>query len=362
MRVMVTADWHISVPTFGVIDDKGINSRLKDIEETINQIVDIAKSEQVDAVIHCGDVFHTNRPTCYEQVVFWEFCAKMDLAGVTTRIIIGNHDFNGQIGKGHALKLFQRLPWEHVKIMHKTEWEQIGSDLFCFYPFGAEKPNFDTLDREKWVAAGARIFLVCHSHLEGAVVGAEPYEIKSDSATRFKDLPVDAVLAGHFHKPQTLSKTPLAFYPGSIQAVDFNERLDAKGVVILETSDLSMNAIGLKTRKLYEIVLQNTTVIPPAYEVEFKDAIVKVICEVTEADAHKFDEKALRDQIMSAGAHSIAGIHLKIERELAQRDPEIVMDSDVKSNFKRLMKQRDYGDLQSHIIVAGIEVIEEAQA
>ena len=362
MKLLVTGDWHIGVSTYGVLDEYGRNSRLLDVSATIDKVAQLAIDQKVDAFILCGDVFHTNRPSTEEQLVFMSFLMQMEKAQITTRIIIGNHDYNSQLGKGHALRLFQEMYWNHVKIMHETTWEALPGTkdacLFCFYPFAGEKPDFAV--KEKYYAHNriSKTLLVCHSHLEGAVVGAEPYEIKSDRATKFKDLLVDCVLAGHFHKPQVLCQKPLAFYPGSIQAVDFNERLDTKGVVLLQTDDMSMEPAGFKSRPMVQLDILTPTLTLDGISV--KDAIVKVNVSLAEADAHKFDERTIREQLIAAGAQSIASINLKVARTLAQRDPEIAVDSDIGANFKRYLKQKDYGDITVDVVEQGLQLIKDS--
>lgn len=357
MRILVTADWHIGVTSFGVIDSDGVNSRLKDIEETIDRIVHIACERKVDLVVQCGDVFHTNRPTPREQLTFLNFMVALDQNAIPARVIIGNHDYNTQLGKGHALKLFKEIGSPFVKIIDQTEWEMIDGCLFCWYPYAGEQPDFENIPHQ-WQFP-KRKFLVCHSHLEGAVVGAEPFEIKDDKATKFSDLDVDGVLAGHFHKPQVLSRKPLAFYPGSIQAVDFNERNDVKGVVILDTESLEYEPVGIKTRRLVQIDTSDINLHLDSHGDALPDSIVKVNVKLNESEAHKFDETQIRSQLVSAGVHSIASINLDIEREQVKRDPEIKIDSDVQSNFIRYVEQKDFGDLKDDVINAGKEIIRE---
>jgi len=360
MRILVTSDWHVGITSFGVLDDCGRNSRLLDVANTIEKISTFAREQRVDMLVHCGDVFHTNRPTTAEQLIFLRFLQQMEEAEIRTRIIIGNHDYNSQLGKGNALKLFKELPFAHVRIFDQTTseaWPATGDDkhLFIFYPFGGEEPDITSLvTRER----SHRTFLICHSHLEGAVVGAEPFEIRDDKATKFSELPVDGVFAGHFHKPQLLGERPLAFYPGSIQPVDFNERNDIKGVVLVDTEELTLHPAGFKTRRLVQYDFDKPHVLSRSLS-EAKDSIVKINITLTESEAHKFDENQIRDAAIEAGAHSIASINLIVQREQVKRDPSIKIDSDVKSNFLRFLAQKDYGDLSDSVRQTGLSVIEE---
>jgi len=355
MKVLVSADWHLGLTTHGIIGDDGVNTRITDAYKVVEQIASIAVDEKVDMVIHCGDVFHTNRPGVQEQLIFLDFLHAMEHHSITTRVIIGNHDYNSRLGAKHALALFQKLLFKHVKIYGCTDSEDIDGHLFYYFPYGATPPSFDTRGSESTT-------LVCHSHLEGAVVGAEPFEIKDDKATKWKDLPVDFVFAGHFHKPQTLShQAPLAFYPGSLQPIDFNERLDKKRICLV---DLNARDVGhmigsklLNTRKLVQIIW------PFTEEIEnVNDAIVKVDATMDESEAHKFDENKMREVLMSEGAYSIASINLHIRRSVAKRDPEINLDHDIMSNFKKYIAGRDLGDLSDDVEIRGKEIIQGCES
>lgn len=354
MKVAVTGDWHVGCLTYGVLDPKGRNSRLKDVEATVKKIYEYCRDNQVDLLVHAGDVFHTNKPTPDEQLIFYSFLMAMSQANVPVRVIIGNHDYNSQLGKADALKLFRKMKIPGVKIYAKTDAEVIGDCNYIFFPYAGDEPDFKSC-----LQVGMPNILVCHSHLEGALVGAEPFEIKDDRATKFKELPVNAVFAGHFHKPQVLSREPLAFYPGSIQAVDFNERMDVKGIVVVDTDTMKYTPVGFKTRKLYQIDLEGIDDPIEPHLQHCAEAIVKVNLKVAEADAHRIDEERLRELIIDADAHTIASINIDVVREVVKRDPQIKIDAGVKSNFIRFLQQRDYGDLSSDIEKVGCEIIEK---
>lgn len=365
MLVMVSADWHIGVLQYGVIDKDGKNSRLLDVEKTIHETIDYALEHDIKLYIQAGDVFHTNKPTPEEQLVFLKVLKRLESVPFKSRFIIGNHDYNGKFGSCHALRIFQEILGEQdkIKIYDQTTWERLpgvygGKDLLViFYPFGGNDidwNNMSSFDNIDYTA------VVCHSHLEGAVVGAEPFEIKTDQVTRFSQLPVDHVWAGHFHKPQRLSDKPLAFYPGSIQPVDFNERMDLKGVVIVDLLKKSMMPVKFKTRDLYQIELADTFTIGDEHRAKCKDAIVKVIFTVNQDYVKEFDEMELKQQLLDWGVHSIASISLDIRKVEVRRNAEINLDKSVKDNFLTFMHDRNT-ELKDKVIQTGLEVIEKCQ-
>lgn len=361
MKILVTADWHIGVTQYGVINDDGRNSRLVDIENTLMKIVDYAHKNNVDLFICAGDVFHTNRPSIEEQRIFFRVLNALKSHGVMSRFIIGNHDHNSKIGSSHALKLFMDMYESDplIKIYDETTFESFSEPLWrsiiCFYPYHATPPDWSQFER----GDASSVCLVCHSHLEGAVVGAEPFEIRGDCATKFADLPVDYVFAGHFHKPQLLSTRPLAFYPGSPNAVDFSERNDVKGVVIVDNIGATFKTVGFESRRLIQVDLVDSATISDDQLSLLNGVIVKVNVDLFEKDISKFDESSIRDSLIKAGVHSIAGIHLHVRREEQKRNPEIKLNSDLKDNFIKYLKGRGVGDIEEQLRFRGLEIIDQ---
>jgi len=362
MKVLILGDLHIGVQQYGVLGDDGRNSRLVDVESVIRRVIDYANENEIELLIQCGDIFHTNRPNIDEQLVFYRIVQDLQQSKFQTRFIIGNHDFCSRHGDKHALALFQEFlgDYDKIRIYDKTRWELFAPTiaekfLVCFYPFGGEAPDWKLITQHGNVTATA---VVCHSHLEGAVVGAEPFEIKNDAATKFRDLPVDFVFAGHFHKPQILSESkPLAFYAGSIHSVDFNERIDTKGVVVVDTITKTYECVGFLTRKLLQFDLGSDLDLNAflAAKLEVQNAIVKV--NVTLDDANKFDEEVIRRKLVTCGAHSVASVNLNVVRSETKRDASIKLDISLADNFMKFINGRDYKELRKPVETEGKRII-----
>lgn len=363
MKVLVTGDWHVGVTQYGVADDNGINSRISDVESVLMRVIDKAVEMNVDLFVVAGDIFHTNRPTPEEQRVFWRVLMKLHRCDFDTRFIIGNHDYNAKLGASHALKLFKDVlegMASKVCIMDETEWERFGDELLvCWYPYRGQAPDWADMAPHRPVGATA---VVCHSHLEGAVVGAEPFEIKDDNVTRFSELPVDFVWSGHFHKPQILCDRPLAFYPGSIQCVDFNERHDIKGVVIVDTTTGEYTPVGFDVRRFVQIDLKDRAELRDEDLSDVQDAIVKIVVTLPESRTAEFDEAAIRERVVSAGCHNVATVNLVVERQKMVRDDAIRLDNGLRDNFKKFFGNKDYGDINDEVHAVGMEVIEQCES
>lgn len=364
MKALITGDWHLGVTQYGVLQDDGRNSRVVDVESVLHRVIDFADKEGVELFVCCGDIFHTNRPTQEEQIIFLDILNHLERSKIKNiRFIIGNHDHNSRLGASHALKLFKKILEQRnsrISIFDETTWipETVGDGkdvLVCYHPYHAAAPDWLKIGQYQNIDCVA---LVCHSHLEGAVVGAEPFEIKSDSTTKFKDLPVDWVWAGHFHKPQVLSVKPIAFYPGSIQCVDFNERYDVKGVVIVDTVTRSYQPAGFMTRRLVQIDLVDRINLVDTDLREVADAIVKVTVDIDESLLLKYDESTIRSTLVTANVHNVASIILNVRREKIVRDAEIKLDTGLKQNFQRFVGGKDFVNKDS-VLVEGTKVIDQ---
>ncbi len=55
MRLLHTADWHIGRVTMGIARDE-------DIHASIEEVIQIARDERPDLIVHAGDVFDSFRP------------------------------------------------------------------------------------------------------------------------------------------------------------------------------------------------------------------------------------------------------------------------------------------------------------
>ena len=86
MKILHTADWHIGSKLQGM-------SRKGEQQAVLDEIIDIAESEKVDAVFVCGDVFHhTNSAGYADKMVIDALLRLADGGRRCVVVIIGNHD------------------------------------------------------------------------------------------------------------------------------------------------------------------------------------------------------------------------------------------------------------------------------
>lgn len=136
------------------------------------------------------------------------------------------------------------------------------------------------------------------------------------------ELGFDAVVAGHFHRPQLLAMpapAPLGFYCGSPLPLDFSEGGYEHGVWLLdvEPGSVKVEFVPIESRRFVMIDL-DATVDPDALNVlaeiergdcsmhdSIPDSNVKLRYRVTAEQAQGVDEAALRRGLFEMGAHRV---------------------------------------------------------
>lgn len=87
MKIIHTSDWHLGQTLYG-------HDRTEEHEAFLNQLADIVHKEQPDALVVCGDIFHTATPSAAVQKLYTDHLLLIRQACPTMTIVItaGNHD------------------------------------------------------------------------------------------------------------------------------------------------------------------------------------------------------------------------------------------------------------------------------
>ena len=262
MRFLHTSDWHVG----RTIRNR---SRMDEHRAVFAEIVDIAKREQVDAVLVTGDVFHERRPPLAAEELVAQTLAQLARDNIVSIVIPGNHDDAARL---RTLKPLGDLL--HVHMM--TDMSETPSDLIVSIPqrTGGERAlvsclpylhphrvltaaeGTDKSENERLSAYQSMVqdylraleesmlqmdpnavsILLAHAHVSGTEFGGGEW--------RSSVFPVDPgifpsqvhyVALGHMHQPQKVGGTRAqAYYAGSILQMDFGERDQQKSVYLIE--------------------------------------------------------------------------------------------------------------------------------
>lgn len=241
MRLLVSADIHLGSPIRSVaLRNPDLGDRLKQASrDTFVEIVDLAISEQVDALVLAGDIFDNGYPDLKSRAFLIAQLARASEAGVPTVLIRGNHDAlldhkaHGDLGP-------------NIHLLHKgAPTVAIGDTVFHGLSFDAAHVAKSFLPDYSRPVPGKRNVGLMHTSLDGASVH-DPYApcAKRDLMAHGYDL----WCLGHIHAPfERVDGPVLVVMPGIPQPRHFGERNGGTVTFVLlgeGTPEFERRAIG----------------------------------------------------------------------------------------------------------------------
>jgi len=223
------SDTHLGYRALNKIDpDSGRNQRTLDVDNAYTRVVDDILEQNVDAVIHAGDVFHHSRPTWQSLRHFIRQMRRLERAGIPTLVIAGNHDTPRIRTGGSAYSVLElALPeiafvcdYEHVHDV--TTFSDLNLHVQAI-PHGALTNPDPVFVR---AADGKRNVLVTHGFASGILapgLQSEPGEQELDS--HLFEPGFDYIALGHIHQTQQAREN--AWYSGSTERFGWGD-VDAK--------------------------------------------------------------------------------------------------------------------------------------
>lgn len=218
MRLLVSADTHLGSPIRSVaLRNPDLGDRLKQVSrDTFVEIVDLAISEQVDALVLAGDIFDNGYPDLKSRAFLITQLARASEAGVPTVLIRGNHDAlldhkaHGDLGP-------------NIHLLHKgSPTVEIGDAAFHGLSFDAAHVAKSFLPDYPRPVPGKRNVGLMHTSLDGAP-GHDPYAPCAEQDLMAHGF--DLWCLGHIHAPfERVDGPVLAVMPGIPQPRHFGER------------------------------------------------------------------------------------------------------------------------------------------
>lgn len=263
MRLLHTSDWHLGRSLHGV--------DLLDAQRAfVDQIVAVAESESVDAVLIAGDIFDRAIPPVETVALFGDALARLvDHCDVV--VLAGNHDSATRLGFGaqiHRKEIHFATEISHVGEAIEL---QSGDESVLVYAIPYLDPDAarsilsesgEPLDRshEAVMSAAMRRINADRSRRaqvhgrQPAVVTAHAFVVGGRACDSERDITVgtvdsvpvglfdgvDYVALGHLHGPQSIgaadssSAGRVVEYSGSPLRYSFSERLHDKSVTIVD--------------------------------------------------------------------------------------------------------------------------------
>jgi DNA repair exonuclease SbcCD nuclease subunit len=207
---------------FSKIIEGGINSRLRDATNVIDQIRDTCVLQQIRVVFFLGDLFHT-RKTVDVSVLHEVYLALERLSSVSRIfLILGNHDMWSLRDGPNSIRQFEKI----ATIVEKPTTLVIDGQDVVLIPYIDDPQELKNAVKS---LDGDIAFL--HAGITEATIGPYDRQIKGQISLKLLDK-YKLAFVGHYHKRQRMGNVVI---PGSALQVDLGERNDPpKGFLIVE--------------------------------------------------------------------------------------------------------------------------------
>jgi len=355
IKILHLADLHIGIENYGRIDPQsGMHTRLLDFLHRLDEAIDLALSEGVQLVLIAGDVYKNRQPNPTHQREFARRIGRLQAAQIPVVIITGNHDMSPAMGRAHAVEIFDTLQVAGVTIIDRPRSMTIetaaGAVQIIAVPWVTHHAlltreemrhlSFGQLDDEVRRRINQFIeravadlqpdlpaVLIAHASVDGATLGAER------NLTLGKDLvlsrssvahaALDYVALGHIHRHQCLGEHPPIVYAGSIERIDFGERNEDKGCVLVELAKgntrWAFRKLAARAFIQLDVDVRNSSdptarIIAAIAKQPLTGAVVRLTVTATAEQAAQLRPEALREQLEQSQPAVIAGVNVEVER------------------------------------------------
>lgn len=285
-RVIHTGDTHVGYRQYHS------PVRRQDYLDAFRQVIDDAVDDDVDAVVHAGDLFDDRRPDLPDLLETLSILRELDRAEIPFLAIVGNHE---DARRGQWLDLFETLD---LAIHLDHEGTVVEDTTFYGLDYVPESQR-DALEYQFEPPETEHTALVSHGLFSPFPHGDWDLEAVLEAST----VDFDAALLGDDHTPDTkrLQDTWVT-YCGSTERTSASER-EARGYNLVSfEEDVQITRRGLDTRDFVflDVTLGESEgqaiVRERIREADVEDAVVIVTIEgdgegVTPADIESFGQE-----------------------------------------------------------------------
>lgn len=296
MRILHTADTHIGARQYG------LEERRSDFSRAFEQVIDIAIGEELDAVVHAGDLFDDRYPSAEDLHETFQTLSRLSETGIPFLGVVGNHEQRRGV---QWLDLFARLG---LAVHLSAVPYEVGGVRFVGMDYsGRREVEVPELD------GGV---LVCHQMID---------RVRSDGELRLADLARSGagyVLLGDWHEHEIWREGEiLVTYPGSTERWSLNER-EPRGVSLIELDSGRLDRRTLTTRRFLYIGEDEDPIKGiDARRERLNDAIV---CVYLGRDGHRIGE--IEERARLGGALAVRVVDRREDAEAEARPVQVDLE------------------------------------
>lgn len=334
-RLLCTGDLHLGQGA-GLYPE-----RLQEQEQVWRSILELARAERVDAVLHAGDMWERRKPTPSEVLAAERPLVEHRAAGGPLMIVVaGNHDTAGTdpvlalhvLAEAGLLALSTRpetlnifpagvtvatLPWTPISRLVA----QLGGGDRDLTHHDAARLLVDEARRLRSMVDGPCVLLGHWSVTGSALPSGLPVDELREVVLDLDELlgtGFDAVVLGHIHCAQGLGgeDAPPAMYVGSPMPLNHGEAGQEHGVWILDLDERTAEFRPITSARFATLELEPVDYLFTGLPCDVDGLIVR--CRLTLPANHSFDTDALRAAVLDAGARHVT-IDVSVDRPSRSR-------------------------------------------
>lgn len=266
MRILALSDTH-----FGYEYGRTSQSKKEQINwgyEVFSNVLEIAVKENVDCVLHGGDVFNRSQPKnelISRAYTILEKFAEYDIDFVA---IPGNHD------KSRLPETLLDHFSSKIHFLNKISEVELSEVSIIGFPFELTSPKKTFLKIKEKIISNPRknYVILCHQLFDGASFGPHNHIFRNRPDTlKIEDFPDNLILtlSGHIHRTQSIQSNRVQ-YIGSLIRTSFMEIVEEKGYLIIDLDEnhFETTFFPLKSypMKVFEFDISNTRIISEKLE------------------------------------------------------------------------------------------------
>lgn len=347
MRVLHTADWHLN-------DKLGQQDRTVHLRKRVEQVADICEREAVNVLLIAGDLFSELATAVQVTDSFRHLRRTFSVFFARGGIILGvtgNHDQDGRVRPFIELAragmdlaeppkncgdyfLAGKMYLLDTAFVGRVKDSRDGFDVqFVLIPFPSHSrlltgteigTTAGQLNRSIQDAVGhwirnlpqipgydtrLRTVLVAHLNVSGADVGRGRFRLSEENDVILDSAVVptgfDYIALGHVHKPQVLRGCTHIRYAGSLDRMDFSEREEVKGVVLVDLGPEGRRCepvpIMIEPTRLLDVTIDDANVTTETLTAQVpnaQEALVRIEVGATAtADASETLNRTIREAL-----------------------------------------------------------------
>jgi exonuclease SbcD len=377
MKIAILGDVHIGASHgLGEKEKDGTNSRQRDYEATLDWVAEYCFDNDIEVIVQTGDLFEHRNPSRHDMDVAENFLKKVSAYGITTQVIMGNHDYK-KSGTTYTSSL-QNLSidgFHEVSIYIKPDVAQVINSVgervnIILMPFRDKRMYEGKKLSDKTLEFNNEILELidkCNQKYPTIFVGHNfIYEGSYNDfggtevfAMRDTFYGIEAAFMGHYHTSKQFinKKGKRVFYTGSMEKNNFGDKKNDKFLFIYDTKLDEVTKVKMPVRDLIEVDIDLTNCeMENIYEslnksidsYNFSKKIARVCLKIKESHSPLLHKDKIEKKILKRGAHFVSRVLIDSVQEQLVRDLAPLREEDDLNMLKKYLKMQ--GDDENRIL------------